>query len=136
MFIWNANIIFSRMSIIFFSDAGNVIFKCIYQEKVIFSSFDGRIISCLLEKKYHLYVIYRKHHISMYFLRKIIFHFSSIEKKSYFREKKMPSSLMIQERSYSTAIFLERASFQNIWRKYNISTYFLRQIVFHFTSKE
>ena len=42
----------------------------------------------------------------------------------------MPSSLMIQERSYSTAIFLERASFQNIWRKYNISMYFLRQIIF------
>ena len=32
--------------------------------------------------------IYRKHHISMYFLRKIIFHFSSEEKISYFRVKK------------------------------------------------
>ena len=32
-----------------------------------------------MEKKYRLYQIYRKYHISMIFLRKIIFHFLSIE---------------------------------------------------------
>ena len=38
---------------------------------------------------------YWKHHISMYFLGNIIFHFPSVKKKSYFRGKKMPSFLMI-----------------------------------------
>ena len=125
--------------------------------------------------------IYRKYHISMYFLKKIIFHFPSKEKisyflekkyylsrwtrkiifqpnffvksrflghlkkilyfhvffekghlsfsvwriRSYFREKEISSFLIIQqERSYSSANFLERSSFQNICRKYHISMYF------------
>ena len=60
----------------------------------------------------------------MYFLRKIIFHFPSVEKISHFREKEMPYFLMIKERPYSSAIFLERPPFQNIWRIYHISMYF------------
>ena len=48
--------------------------------------------------------IYRKYHVSMYSLRKIFFHFLSKEKISYFREK-IPSFQIIQERSYSSAIF-------------------------------
>ena len=37
MLITNANIIFTMMSIIFFRDAGNAIFKCIFREKIIFA---------------------------------------------------------------------------------------------------
>ena len=57
------------------------------------------------KKKYHIYQTYRKHHITIYFLRKFIFHFPSIEKISYFREKEMSFFLMIEERSYSSGIF-------------------------------
>ena len=69
------------------------------------------------KKKYHLYRTYRKHHIFIYFLRKVIFHIPFKEKISHFWEKEMPSLLVIQERSYSSAIFLEAPSFQNIWKK-------------------
>ena len=136
MFIWNANIIFSRMSIIFFSDAGNVIFKCIYQEKVIFSSFDGRIISCLLEKKYHLYIIYRKHHISMYFLRKIIFHFPSTEKISYFCEKEMYLSWWYKKDHMPVRFFWKNHLFRTVEENIIFPCIFLGKIIFHFPSKE
>ena len=79
--------------------------------------FRERAIQICRKKKYHLYRSYRKHHISMYFLRKVIFHFPSVEKISYFWEKEMPSFLMIGERSCSSVIFLERPSFQNIWKR-------------------
>ena len=55
---------------------------------------------------------------------------------SYFREKEMPSFLMIEEWSYSSTIFLERPSFQNIWRIYHISLYFLSKIIFYFSPIE
>ena len=51
--------------------------------------------------------IYRKYHISIYFLRKIIFHFPSKEKILCFRGKKIPSFQIIQERSYFGGIFLK-----------------------------
>ena len=70
--------------------------------------------------------IYRKYHIAMYFLRRIIFHFPSKEKISFFRGNK-PSFQIIQEISYCRQIFLKRPSFQNIWRKYHISMYFFRE---------
>ena len=132
MSIQNANIIFSRIGIIFFSDAGNAILRSIFR-KVSEEEFH-----ICRKKKYHLYRTYRKHHISMYVLRKIIFNFPSMEKLSYsiFR-KEMPSLLMIQERSYSSAVFLERPSFQNIWRIYLISMcFFLGKIIFLFRPKE
>ena len=37
MSIWNANTIYSRMTIIFFSDGENAIFKLIFPEKIIFA---------------------------------------------------------------------------------------------------
>ena len=49
MSIYNASIIFSRMNIIFSSNAGNVIFRCIFLEKIIF--FDRKVILYLSEKK-------------------------------------------------------------------------------------
>ena len=70
--------------------------------------------------------ICRKYHkvsYSHYFLRKSIFHFSSIEKISYFPGK---SFQIIQKTWYSSAMFfLERPSFRVIWRKYYISMFFL-----------
>ena len=66
---------------------------------------------------------YRKYHISMYFLRNIIFHFPPNGKISCFR-KKIPSFQIIRERSYSSAIFLKIPSFRNIWKKCHIFKYF------------
>ena len=67
--------------------------------------------------------IYKKYHISMYFLRKIIFHFSSKKKISCFPVKNT-SCHAIQDRSYPSGIFLKRPSFENIWIKYHISMIF------------
>ena len=81
------NTIFSWMNIIFFSDAGNVTFKCI---------FCGRRLSFLFWQKGNILFItfihiYRKYHISMifflFFLRKIIFH-CPCKEKIYFWEKR------------------------------------------------
>ena len=59
------------------------------------------------QKTSYFHAFYEKHHLS----------FSVGKKISYFWEKEMPSFLVIQERSYSSVIFLERSSFQNIWNK-------------------
>ena len=56
-----------------------------------------------------------------------------LKKKYHVFGKK--SFRIIQERSYCSAIFLKKPSFQNIWRKYHISMYFLRKIIFHFPSR-
>ena len=69
--------------------------------------------------------VYRKYHISMYFLRKIIFHFRSKEKLLYF-----PGKNTIFPDNTRNIIFqcnfllLERPYFRGIYRKYYISTYF------------
>ena len=99
---------------------------------LLFCFFDRRVILYLQQKKYHLYRTQRKNHISIYFLRKIIFRFPSVEKISYFWEKERSSVLMIKERSYSSATNLKRPSFQNIWRIYHTFLYFLRKIIFNF----
>ena len=51
MSIQKTNIIFFRTSIIFFSDARNVIFKFIFRENIIFALFDRRLVSYLQEKE-------------------------------------------------------------------------------------
>ena len=53
----------------------------------------------------------------MYVFEKDQISFSVQKKMSYFWEKEISSFLIIQERSYPSAIFLERTSFQNIWIK-------------------
>ena len=57
--------------------------------------FGTRLSSFFCKKDNIIFVtfihIYRKHYISMYFLIKIIFHFPSKEKISYFREKRSTS---------------------------------------------
>ena len=88
----------------------------------------------LVGKKVHLYRTYRKHRISMYFLRNTIFHFPSVEKISYFQEKEMPSFLMIEKISYSRAIFWK----DHIFRTFEYIIFpqiFLRKIIFYFPLK-
>ena len=75
---------FSRINTFFFSDARNAIFKCI---------FFGESYLCFFRQKSNImfvtYIhIYRKYHISMYFLKNIIFHLPSKEKISCFQEKR------------------------------------------------
>ena len=65
------------------------------------------------------------------FLRKIVIHFLGV--RSYFREKEISSFPIIQERSYSSAIFLERPSFQDVWKK---KMWFFVQCVLHSWSEE
>ena len=84
--------------------------------------------------------IYRKCHISMYFLTKIVFHFPSEEKIPNFPEK---NTIALDNRRkiifqcyFFFFFFLERPFFPGIWRKYHISCIFLRKIIFHFPSKE
>ena len=88
------------------------------------------------KNKYHLSRFYRKDHVQARISWKdhlsitpeenIIFPGIFRERSSFllcrknkiiFREKERSSFLIIQERSYSSAIFLERPSFQNIWKK-------------------
>ena len=118
-----------------FSYARNAIFICIFWKKIIFSFLtEGQFHVCR-KKKHHLYRIYRKHIYLYFFWEKSSFTFR-LEKISSFQEKEMPPFLMLQERSYFSMIFLERPFFQNIWRIYHISMYFLRRITFHFPPKE
>ena len=84
-----------------------------FWEKIIFAFFrqKGNIIFVTFIH------IYRKYHIFIYFLRKIIFHFRSTVKMSYLGEKEIPSLKKLQKRSYPSGIFLERRFFQNIQKK-------------------
>ena len=72
--------------------------------------------------------IYRKYHIFMYFLRKIIFHFQSKEKNSYFPKKKKLSFQMIQERSYSSALFFKKTIFSGHLKKISYFLAFFKEI--------
>ena len=65
--------------------------------------------------------IFRKYHISMYLLRKTIFHFPSKEKISYFPEKNTRKII------FQCNLFWKRPSFQGIWKKYHISIYFFEK---------
>ena len=117
--------IFSRMKIIFFSDAGKITFRC---------TFFGIILSLFSWRKGNIIFvtfinIYRKYHISVYVLTKITFHFLPKQKISF---------QILQKISYSSEIFfLEIPSFQNVWKKYLISTYFFwEMIIFTLAYKE
>ena len=52
----------------------------------------------------------------VFFLERLSFIFRLVV-RSYFREKEISSFPIIQERSYSSAICLERPSFQDAWKK-------------------
>ena len=53
----------------------------------------------------------------MYFLKKDHLSFSAYRIRSYFREKEMSSFLMIQERSYSSAIFWKDHLFRTLGKR-------------------
>ena len=67
---------------------------------------------------------YRKHHISMYFLRNIIFHFPSVKKISCFREERNAIFPYDISKIIFQCNFFGKASFRNISRIYHISMYF------------
>ena len=68
----------------------SITFKCIFSgvDHLRFSWQKGNIIF-LGKRKFELYRIYRKYHVSMYFLKRVIPHFPSKEKISYFRGKEL-----------------------------------------------
>ena len=83
--------------------------------------------------------IHRKYHISMYFLRKIVFHFPFKEKRWYFREKKKCNLFRYYKKDHIQVwFFFERPTFQNIWRKHYISMYLFWErssFLFHLKNK-
>ena len=56
------------------------------------------------------------HHVSMYFLRRTVFHFLPREKRSCFGEK-IPSFLIVQERSCAGAALFGKTIFSGSLRK-------------------
>ena len=96
-----------------------------------------RIQTSTLHIRFPVFLRWRAmHHVSMYFLRKTVFHFLPRDKDHVFG-KNTPSFQIIQERSYagvalfgktifskslkkrsySSSIFLERPSVQGVWKK-------------------
>ena len=73
-------------------------------QKVIFYI---KVRPYFLKKILYFRVFFKKDHLS----------FSVQRVRSYFREKEISSFPIIQERSYSSTIFLERPSFQDVWKK-------------------
>ena len=69
--------------------------------------FGKTIFSEGLKKMSYFHVFFKKDHLT----------FSIQGVRSYFREKEISSFPIIQERSCSSAIFLERPSFQGVWKK-------------------
>ena len=83
-----------RLSLLFFQK-GNiilVIFIHIYRKYLFIYLF--------------IHLFFEKDHLS----------FCVQRMRSYFREKEKSSFLIIQKRSYSSAVFLEKPSFRNIWK--------------------
>ena len=69
--------------------------------------FGKAIFSEHLKKISYFRVFFKKDHLS----------FSVQRVRSYFREKEIPFFSIIHERSYPSAIFLERPSFLDVWKK-------------------
>ena len=105
------NIIFfhfpPKEKISYFLEKRNTIFPDITKKIMFRREFFGKTIFSEHLKKISYFQI---------FLRKIMFHFVS-RIRSYFREKEISFFVIIQERSYSSVIFMERPSFQKIWKK-------------------
>ena len=127
---FNRNTISYRMNIIFFSDAGNVTLTCI---------FSGEDCLCYFWQKgnptFVTFIhIYKKYHISMYFLRNIIFHLPSKEMMSL-SKKEIHLSKDYKKDHIPVQVFwkdhLFRTFDENIF-----SCIFWRKITFTFPSKE
>ena len=91
-----------------------ITFKCIFLEKIIFDFFWQKDNIVFVTS---IHTCIRKISCCHVFLEKDHLSFSVQRIRSYFREKEISSFLIIQERSYSSAIFLEIPCFQNIWKK-------------------
>ena len=74
--------------------------------------FQGRIFW-----KDHLFRIFEENIIFPGIFWEISSFLLCLKNKIYFREKEISSLLIIQERSYSSAMFLKRPFFQNIWKR-------------------
>ena len=81
----------------------------IIQERscAVAAPFGKTIFSEALKKISYFLVFFKKDHLS----------FSVQRVRSYFREKEISSFPIIQERSYSSPVFLETPSFQDVWKK-------------------
>ena len=107
----------------------SITFKCIFLRSFLIFLQKGNIIFVTFAH------IYRKYHLSMYFLRKIIFHFPFKEKISYFPENTIfrdNTRKILFQRNFFWKDCLFGAFEENIM----FSCIFLRKITFHFTSKE
>ena len=93
---------------IIFSGKINTIFPDITKKIVFRREFPGKAIFPEHRKKIWYFQVF--------FWEKSSF-FLCLRIRLYFREKEILSFLIIQERSYSSAIYLERPCFQNIWKK-------------------
>ena len=109
----------------FFVQRNNIMFS---GEKML--TFQGRqersYPSTIFLKRPSFQNIWRKYHISMYFFRQRSSFIFRLKNKMIFSGEKTSSFLIIQERSYSGAIFLEWPSFQDIWKK---KTWFFVQCI-------
>ena len=92
----------------------SITFKCIFSGEDDLWFFFLIIFVTLIH-------IFTKYHISMYLLRKTVFHFLSKEKISYFSEKNTRKII------FQRKLFWKRPSFQGIWKKYHISIYFFEK---------
>ena len=107
--------IFSRKRNAFFPDeARNIMFHAIFLERTPFQN------------------IWRKYHIFMFFfLKKDHLSFSAQRIRSFFQKGEASTFLMIQERSYSSAIYLEM---QFIYHYPHYSWIFLQDWYFSITT--
>ena len=103
-----------------------------FWEKIIFDFFlqKGNIVFVTFT---HLY---RKYHISMCFLRNIIFHFLSKETISYFSEKSTIFSDYTKKIMFQHNFFLKDHLFGAFEKNIIFPFTILTKIMFHFPSKE
>ena len=101
----------------FFGDAKNATFICIFLEEDYLCFYwqkDNTIFVTFIH-------IYRKYNLSMYFLRKAIFHFPSKEKVLYFRENRSTIVSDITKKITFQCDFLGKTIFSKHLKK---SSYF------------
>ena len=100
-----------KEKISYFLEKRNTIFPDITKKITPRHEFLGKTIFSEHSKKISYFQVF------FFFFEKDHLSFRVRRIRSYFREKEISSFLIIQKRSYSSAIFLERPSFQNIWKK-------------------
>ena len=110
----------------------SITFKCIFPENIIFNFFLRKGNTIFLTFIH----IYGKYHISMYSLRKIVFHFPSKEKISYFPEKKNISPDNTRKIKFQLDFFWKDHLFGAFEESIIFPCIFSRKIIFHFPFKE